>query len=120
MRPILLYDGHCNFCIQITKILEIINKNKIRLVAFQSANALINSYHLSEKNLKRKIHLISPSGQIYQGGDAVAELAQYFPSFKIFFTFFKTNVGKKMYLLVAKNRFKIFGCSNACYISKYS
>lgn len=120
MRPILLYDGHCNFCIQITKFLEIINKNKIKLIAFQSASSIKIKYNLSEANLKRKIHLISSSGQIYQGGEAVAELAQYFPGFKLFFTFFSTSIGKRLYSLVSKNRYKIFGCSNACYISKYS
>lgn len=120
MRPILLYDGHCNFCIQITRVLEKLNKKRIKLIPFQSASEIIARYNFRELDLRSKIHLISSNGKIYQGGEAISELAKFFPQIKFFLSFFKTNIGKYLYNLISRNRYRIFGCSNACYISKYS
>jgi predicted DCC family thiol-disulfide oxidoreductase YuxK len=120
MRPILLYDGHCNFCIQVTRFLERINKKKIRLIPFQSASEIISEYNFGEMDLRSKIHLISSNGQIYKGGEAIAEMSKFFPLIRLFLSFFKTNLGRQLYYLISRNRYKIFGCSNACYISKYS
>lgn len=120
MRPILLYDGHCNFCIQVIRVLEKINKKKIKLVPLQSDLKIVSKYDLRGLDLQSKIHFISANGKIYRGNEAISEMSKFFPVIGYFLVFFRTQLGRHIYNLIAKNRYKIFGCSNSCYISKYS
>lgn len=123
MRPVLLYDGYCNFCIRIAKILEILNidsfsgRSIIDLIPFQSAVFAKEKYGLTNHELTSQIHLITSKGEILKGGEAIAGLGEYFPKFNFLFMIFKTSLGKSVYKIISRNRTRIFGCSKSCYIS---
>ena len=123
MRPVLLYDGYCNFCITFARILELLNTDSssgrpiINLIPFQSANYFKEKYRLTKKELTAQIHLITGKGRVLKGSEAVAQLGEYFPSIRFLLAIFKTTMGKALYRLISRNRTKIMGCSKSCYIS---
>ena len=122
-KAILLYDGYCNFCIRIVRILEFLNfysftPAKLIMRPYQKSPNLIRNFSIDPKLVDKKIHLIDLTGKIYKGNEAAYRLGTYFPLLKPLTIFFKTSLGKNIYKLTAKNRRKIFGCSDSCYISK--
>lgn len=124
MKPILIYDGYCNLCINLIKMLEPQNRVgdgefKMRFVPFQKADALIEQYGLKREELKSALHFISEAGEVFKAGEAVARLSDFFPMLKVGSGFFKTQLGEKFYRLIAANRYGIFGCSDECYISEF-
>lgn len=124
MKPILIYDGYCNLCINLVKTLEPQNRVgekgfKVSFIPFQKADALIERYALKRDELKSALHFISESGEVFKAGEAVAKLAEHFPMLKIGSGFFKTELGEKFYKLIAANRYGIFGCADECYVSEF-
>ncbi|MCS6987937.1 MAG: DUF393 domain-containing protein [Chloroherpetonaceae bacterium] len=124
MKPILIYDGYCNLCISLVKTLETMNRGrdgdfKARFVPFQRAEKLIAEHRLNPDELKSAIHFISESGEVFKAGEAVAKLAEHFPMLKIGSGFFKTELGEKLYKLIAANRYGAFGCADECYVSEF-
>ena len=124
MKPILIYDGYCNLCINLIKTLEPQNRTNtgeftMRFVPFQKADALIEEYGLKRDELKSALHFISESGEVFKAGEAVSKLGEYFPMLKIGSGFFKTELGEKFYKLIAANRYDVFGCADECYISEF-
>jgi predicted DCC family thiol-disulfide oxidoreductase YuxK len=124
VKPILIYDGYCNLCINLIKTLEPQNRTNtgeftMRFVPFQKADALIEEYGLKRDELKSALHFISESGEVFKAGEAVSKLGEYFPMLKIGSGFFKTELGEKFYKLIAANRYGVFGCADECYISEF-
>lgn len=124
MKPILIYDGYCNLCINLIKTLEPQNRTsvgefKMRFVPFQKADALIEKYGLKREELKSALHFISEAGEVFKAGEAVSRLSEHFPMLKIGSGFFKTELGENFYKLIAANRYSIFGCADECYISEF-
>jgi len=123
-KAILLYDGYCNLCIQVIKILEFIcyisprYRKNLEIKPFQKSNLIIKEYSLKKSYLREKIHLIDKDGSISKGSEAIYKLKNYFPLLKFLFLFFNTKIGKKLYSLISRNRYKIFGCNKYCYMPK--
>jgi predicted DCC family thiol-disulfide oxidoreductase YuxK len=123
MKPVLLYDGYCNFCILIIRILELLNMvpfsaHKVGFVPLQSAGNYVKKYELKKEELYSKIHLIDEKGGVVKGNKAIARLGGYFPVIYPISALFGTKVGKVLYTVIAKNRHYILGCGDACYISR--
>ncbi len=124
MKPILIYDGYCNLCINLIKTLEPQNRTregefKMWFVPFQKADALIEQYALNREELKSALHFISEQGEVFKAGEAIGKLAEHFAMLKIGSGFFKTELGEKFYKLIAANRYGVFGCADECYISEF-
>jgi len=124
MKPVLIYDGYCNLCINLIKTLEPQNRLntgefKMYFVPFQKADALIERHGLKQEELKSALHLISESGEVFKAGEAISKLGEHFPMLKIGSGFFKTELGEKFYKLIAANRYGVFGCADECYISEF-
>jgi predicted DCC family thiol-disulfide oxidoreductase YuxK len=124
MKPILIYDGYCNLCINLIRTLEPQNRTseggfKMCFMPFQKADALIEQYGLKREELKSALHFISKKGEVFKAGEAVGKLSESFPMLKVGSGFFKTELGEKFYKLIAANRYGIFGCADECYISEF-
>ncbi len=124
MKPILIYDGYCNLCINLIKTLEPQNRTregefKMWFVPFQKADALIEQYALNREELKSALHFISEQGEVFKAGEAIGKLSEHFAMLKIGSGFFKTELGEKFYKLIAANRYGLFGCADECYISEF-
>jgi len=123
-RPILIYDGHCNLCVNFIKTVEPFNDEgngafKVSFVPYQKADALIESYKLDREALKSAFHLIDANGSVFKAGQAVDKLADVYPILKLGSPFFMTPAGEALYGLIAQNRYSIFGCRDECYVSEF-
>lgn len=123
-RPTLIYDGYCNLCVGFVKTVESINQDekgfyRVALVPYQKAENLIQEFSLDPKELQSAFHLIDESGNVYKAGKAIDKLAEIYPVLKLGSGFFTTELGEKIYALIAENRYAIFGCSDQCYVSEF-
>ncbi len=122
--PILIYDGQCNLCVSLVKFLEPMNREqngyRMTFVPFQHADELIVAYKLNPDKLRQALHLIDASGSVFAAGAAVEKLSDVFPLLKLGAGFWTTSAGELLYKAVAENRYRVFGCSDECYISESS
>ncbi|MDX2128052.1 MAG: DUF393 domain-containing protein [Chloroherpetonaceae bacterium] len=122
MKPILIYDGHCNLCIGLIKLIETWNVStsgtRVNLVPFQEAKKEIDEFSLDPKRMEKEIHFISMKREVLTGAKAVEALKEIFPLLSIGASFFGGATGSLLYQVIAENRVRFFGCSEACYVSK--
>ncbi|WP_041468506.1 thiol-disulfide oxidoreductase DCC family protein [Chloroherpeton thalassium] len=87
MQPILIYDGHCNLCVNFVKMVEPFNDEgkgrfKVRLVPYQKADELVTAFKLDKEALKSAFHLIDENGNVFKAGQAIDKLADIYPLLK--------------------------------------
>jgi predicted DCC family thiol-disulfide oxidoreductase YuxK len=120
--PILIYDGHCNLCIRLVKFLEPMNREqhgyRMTFLPFQNADELIKDYKLNPDALRRALHFIDANGDVFAAGTAIEKLADVFPLLKVGSGIFATAFGDAIYTTIAANRYRVFGCSDDCYVSE--
>ena len=114
----ILFDGVCNFCnASINFIIDRDSKGVFKFAALQSE---IGQEFLKRNGLKQDTFdsvILEKSGIIYQKSDAALEIARNLDGFwKILYVFkivpfFLRN---PIYDLVARNRYRIFGRTDAC------
>lgn len=125
-KYVVLFDGTCIFCIASTKpLLAVAKPGALHLVNFQEPGVLAQYPGVPFEACMRAMHLVTPSGRVYEGFAAVAHAvatrpvvgllayAYYLPGIHML-----CDVG---YALVAANRYRIMGkkieageCSEAC------
>jgi glyoxylase-like metal-dependent hydrolase (beta-lactamase superfamily II)/predicted DCC family thiol-disulfide oxidoreductase YuxK len=119
-----LYDGQCEICQACVSWLKTLDKKS------QTVCLAINPEILPEINSRleigeclRQLHVVSPSGEIYVGWDAVTCLARLFPATWLLgvlgqaFPF--RAVGRSLYGFVARNRYSLSKCrGGACLVAK--
>lgn len=118
-KVIVLFDGYCNFCVGVVMSLKFINilfrsESSVAFISIHKSTPLIKKYKLNINNLKSEIHIISQSGQTYRGSKAITFLTNYFPELSLILKFFDSRRGEIVYQWIAKNRYALFGCNNAC------
>ncbi|PIO48350.1 MAG: hypothetical protein CMR00_05315 [[Chlorobium] sp. 445] len=122
-RPILLYDGYCNLCIRLVRWLETMNQDgehyRMEFVPFQHADDLIAQFALKKEALRSSLHVIDEQGRVYQRSAAIEKLSEKFPLLKLTSPLWKVEFSDALYDTVAENRYKLFGCAEACYISAH-
>jgi len=121
MKPVLIYDGHCNLCVGFVKTLETFHQNQqteyaIDMIPYQHAQTYIECFHLSQEELEQAFHLITSEGKVYKAGAAIQKLAEIYPLLKIGSGFFATSLGESVYRMIAGNRYSVFGCQEECYL----
>ncbi len=116
----ILFDGVCNFCnASINFIIDRDSKGIFKFAALQSeiGQELLKKFSLKTSNFDS---IVAIDGEkIYQKSDAALEIArrmdgvwQGFYVFKIIPSFLRNPV----YDLVARNRYRLFGRTDACRI----
>ncbi len=111
MKAIIFYDGNCEFCKEVKRIMTKFDKNEeLEWRALQTYEGT----YFSPSDLYEQLHVVSWDGHIYRGFYAVRKiltylsywkwlaLALYFPGIPFF--------GRKIYRLVARKRGKIMCC----------
>ena len=79
-RATLLYDEDCGFCRwSLAKILAWDREGRIRPVPLQSPEADRLLPGMDDDRRMASWHLVTPAGQVYSGGAAVAPLADLLP-----------------------------------------
>ena len=114
----ILFDGVCNFCnASINFIIDRDSKSIFKFAALQSE---IGQEFLKRNGLKQDTFdsvILEKSGIIYQKSDAALEIARNLDGFwKILYVFkiIPFFLRNPIYDLVARNRYRIFGRTDAC------
>jgi predicted DCC family thiol-disulfide oxidoreductase YuxK len=117
----ILFDGVCNFCnASINFIIDRDSKSIFQFAALQSevGQELLIKHHLKTTDFDTVI-LINDENKIYQKSDAALEIARNLDGFWKMFYIFKilpSFLRNPIYDLVARNRYRIFGRTDACRI----
>ena len=78
MKPILIYDGNCRFCLCWINIWKNKTKDRVEYAPYQS---LGNQFpQISLDQFERSVQLVKPDGEITEGAKAVLETLAYNPS----------------------------------------
>lgn len=118
-RPVLLYDGHCAFCVRwVQRIRHLDRHHRIQYVASQRRSELAGLPALPGEALDRAMHLILPDGTVLKGGEAVPEIVRLLPAVAFLRLPLSLPVVQRLvnhgYDWVAERRHR-FGCaSGAC------
>jgi predicted DCC family thiol-disulfide oxidoreductase YuxK len=116
----ILFDGVCNFCnASINFIIDRDKKGIFKFAALQSeiGQDLLKKYSLEQDTFDSII--LEKEGKIYQKSDAALEIARNIDGlWKIFYIFkiIPLFLRNPIYDLIAKNRYRIFGRTDACRI----
>ncbi|WP_185762547.1 thiol-disulfide oxidoreductase DCC family protein [Bacillus methanolicus] len=119
LKTIALYDQTCSLC-QETK--RISNKldwlGKVEWISLQEYEKEQSLFVFRNEDLRKELHIITPSKKVYKGFYAVRRLLVLFPATFFFGILihvpFIERIGNPLYLLVAKNRHKFLrkNCGN--------
>lgn len=115
-----LFDGFCNFCnVSINFIIDRDTKGIFKFAALQSeiGQEILKRYGLKQHDFDSVI--LEREGKIYQKSDAALEIARNMDGlWKVFYIFkiIPSFLRNPIYDLIAKNRYRIFGRTDACRI----
>jgi predicted DCC family thiol-disulfide oxidoreductase YuxK len=119
-KPIILFDGVCNFCNAIVNfIIRQDKKNVFRFAALQSESGkkLLEQYHINWR--KSDSFVIIENGKAHLKSNAALrlynKLAWYWKWTQMFWIFPKF-IRDAVYNLIAKNRYRWFGKKDECMI----
>ncbi|MER0438323.1 thiol-disulfide oxidoreductase DCC family protein [Emticicia sp. W12TSBA100-4] len=121
----ILFDGVCNFCnASINFIIDRDSKGIFKFAALQSeiGQELLKEFGLKTSDSESRTFdsIVAIEGdKVYQKSDAALEIARRMDGiWKIFYVFkiIPTFLRNPIYDLVARNRYRIFGRTDACRI----
>jgi predicted DCC family thiol-disulfide oxidoreductase YuxK len=120
-RTILFVDGYCNLCNGLVRFLLKIDRNEI--LYFTPIDSNFSKTLLSSKNINfnspESVYLLK-NNTLYDKSMAIIEISKSlgYP-YKLFSLseFIPLKIRDQCYDFVARNRYKIFGKSNACKLS---
>ncbi len=115
---IVLFDGVCNFCnASINFVIDRDSKGVFKFAALQSdiGQEILKKYGLKQDNFDSII--LEKEGVIYQKSDAALEIVRNMDGFWQIFYVFKlipAFLRNPVYDLIARNRYRMFGRTDAC------
>lgn len=113
-RPLIIYDGECNFCRRQVQRLQ----QRDRAMQFEYAARQLEGLDarfplLASSDFNTGMRLIDPQGQIFVGADAAYEIARRLPGYRRIAWLYRLPVfhqfAKAGYALVARYRYKLAG-----------
>jgi predicted DCC family thiol-disulfide oxidoreductase YuxK len=119
-RPIFIFDGHCVFCSRwVELVLRYDHAGRYRLVSAQSAlgRALYVHYGLDPENLETNVLLIEGVALTKAQGSIRLAMGLGFPwPLAGILRVLPRRLADALYDCVARNRFRIFGRRETCYV----
>jgi protein-S-isoprenylcysteine O-methyltransferase Ste14/predicted DCC family thiol-disulfide oxidoreductase YuxK len=113
-RTIVIYDGHCKFCVPGAKQLaQLAKPGSVELVSFQEPRALERFPGINYDACMRMMYLVTPDGRVYGGFEAAVRAVAtrpiwgwiaygyYLPGVRLLFD--------TAYAIIAANRYRIMG-----------
>ncbi|MAJ98567.1 MAG: hypothetical protein CMD07_04780 [Flavobacteriales bacterium] len=121
---VVFFDGYCNLCSN--SVLFIIKNENLDELRFTSINSIFSKKFLKKNNINElevNSILYLSNGKLYDKSDAALEIsARLNLPYKLFYLFkiIPKFLRDKIYLVVANNRYRIFGKKTKCFMSSYS
>ena len=107
MKPLLIYDGSCVFCLYWIEIFKNETKDCVEYASYQSVG---NQFpEISIEQFECSIQLVKPDGKITEGAKAVIEALSYNRKFAWLLRIYQNysvfaEVAEAIYYLIARNR----------------
>lgn len=112
-RPVLLYDGHCRFCLAQGERLARWTGGRIRLVSFRDPGVLARYPSLTPEACDAAMQLVLPEGRIAAGMEAAARALALrrplAPLAALYFVPGIRQIADALYRVLARNRFRLGG-----------
>ena len=121
-----IYDGNCNLCVSLVKLLEKLDRGvTFDYVSMQEPETL-KEFGVTSQDCEMGMILIDaehPQDR-WQGSDAAEEIGRLLPIGNIFVTAYRSMPGMKWlgdrtYAQVRDHRYSLFGKRNSTYYSTY-
>ncbi len=126
-----IYDGNCNLCVTLVRLLERLDKGEqFRYVPMQD-EATLARFGVSEADCELGMLLIAldeagePTNRRWQGSDAAEEIGHLLPMGAVFVQAYRAlpgmkPAGDKTYEFVRDNRYRLFGKRDETYQPMYT
>src|SRR5919198_1330158 len=79
-RPVLVYDGHCRFCVVQAERLARLVQGRVRLESFRDPDVIARHPGLTEAACEAAVQLVQPDGTIAGGAAAIARTLRLRPA----------------------------------------
>ncbi|NEP15678.1 MAG: DUF393 domain-containing protein [Leptolyngbya sp. SIO4C1] len=121
-----IYDGLCNLCVTLVKLLEMLDGgSQFRYVPMQD-EATLQTYRVSAADCELGMILIDQQHpeRRWQGSDAAEEIGKILPLGAIFVAAYRAlpglkRAGDRIYAFIRDNRYQIFGKRQQVYQSAH-
>lgn len=119
-RPlVVVFDGHCRFCTAASGWLKSFARpDHIRLVSSKDEAELAKYPQVTPEALGKAIQLVSPDGDLAQGGAAIARALNTRPAWRVVTWLYWVPGLRRLwdwlYAQVAKRRYNIAGTTSPC------
>jgi len=109
LRPVLIYDGDCRFCVEQVSRLERLVNGAVRMQSFRDPGVLKRHPELTRAQCERAIQLVEPGGRSHSGAEAIATTLGLRPVLAplawLYYLPGIRQIADWGYRLVARNRF---------------
>jgi predicted DCC family thiol-disulfide oxidoreductase YuxK len=117
-KPILIYDGICNLCTTVVRLLNALDHGwRLQYIPSQELGERLRSrYGLTEARLQGQMHFIR-SGSVVSGAMAIREICRALTPFGIMCNSLAVPQAQQVYDWIARRRYRLFGCRGTCYVA---
>jgi len=121
-----IYDGNCNLCVSLVKLLEKLDRGVTFDYVSMQEQETLKEFGVTSQDCEMGMILIDaehPQDR-WQGSDAAEEIGRLLPIGNIFVTAYRSMPGMKWlgdrtYAQVRDHRYSLFGKRNSTYYSTY-
>ena len=111
--PVLIYDGHCRFCVREAERLARWVGERVRLESFRDPGVIARHPGLTPELCDRGMQLVRPDGRIVSGAEAGAHLLRLRPALAplgwLYYVPGIRQLADAIYGVIARNRFRLGG-----------
>ena len=122
-----IYDGTCNLCVTLVKILEQLDQGQRFEYVPMQAEAILDRWQITPKDCELGMILLNPEHpeQRWQGSDAAEEIGRLLPMGEMFVQAYRSlpgakSAGDRFYAFIRDHRYQLFGQRADLYESAYS
>lgn len=118
-KLILLYDAHCNLCVNSVKTLQRLpSRATLEFIPLQEAELPKLLPQASIEQLQSELHVIDENGEVFKGADAIISIVRTVRSLSWLASLYRVPlfrpVAQVMYRWIAKHRYQLFGKQEDC------
>lgn len=126
MTYAVIYDGNCNLCTNLVRLLEQLDRGEMfHYVPMQDEETLAQ-WQISPADCEAGMILLDPQNpqQRWQGSEAAEEIGHLLPLGDVFVQAYRSlpgakSVGDNVYAFIRDNRYRIFGRREDVYETNY-
>ncbi|AFZ02128.1 thiol-disulfide oxidoreductase DCC family protein [Calothrix sp. PCC 6303] len=126
MNYFVIYDGYCNLCVTLVKLLENLDQGKKFSYAPMQDEEKLSQLAITSKDCELGMILVNlqQPEQRWQGSDAAEEIGRLLPMGEIFVKAYQglpglKSIGDQFYGQIRDHRYQLFGRRDTTYLSRY-